>query len=64
MDIHVFMDISIHFYMLLRISIWISLPFYGYPCVDLLWILDPGLQRLASSGVGIVGTAHHFSIFR
>jgi len=27
--------------MFLWISIWISLDFYGYPCIDLLWILDP-----------------------
>jgi len=24
---------------------WISLDFYGYPCIDLLWILDPGVPR-------------------
>jgi len=29
--------------MLLWISIGISLDFYGYPCIDLLWILDPGV---------------------
>jgi len=29
--------------MLLWLSIWIALDFYGYPCIDLLWILDPGL---------------------
>jgi len=28
--------------MFLWISIWISLDFYGYPCINLLWILDPG----------------------
>jgi len=42
MDIHVFMDINLQLSMLLWISIWISLDFYGYPCIDLLWILDPG----------------------
>jgi len=42
MDIHVFMDISLQLSMLL-ISIWISIDFYGYPCIDLLWILDPGM---------------------
>jgi len=36
------MDISIQLSMPLWISIWISLDFYGYPCIDLLWILDPG----------------------
>jgi len=43
MDILVFMDISLQLSMLLWISIWISLDFYGYPCTDLLWILDPAL---------------------
>ena len=33
------MDISLQLSMLL----WISLDFYGYPCIDLLWILDPGM---------------------
>jgi len=28
--------------MLLLITILISIDFYGYPCLDLLWILDPG----------------------
>jgi len=37
-----FFDISIQLSMFLWISIWISLDFYGYPCIDLLWILDPG----------------------
>jgi len=36
MDIHVYMDISLQLSMLLWISIWISLDFYGYPCIDLL----------------------------
>ena len=36
MDMHVFMDISLQLSMLLWISIWISLDFYGYPCIDLL----------------------------
>jgi len=37
-----FMDISLQLYMLLLISIWIYIDFYGYPCTDLLWILGPG----------------------
>jgi len=41
MVIHVFMDISLTLSMLLWISIRISFDFYGYPCIDLLWILDP-----------------------
>jgi len=41
--ISMFMDISLQLSMLLWISIWIYLDFYGYPCIDLLWILDPGL---------------------
>jgi len=35
------MDISLQW-----ISIWISLDFYGYPCIDLVWILDPGLATI------------------
>jgi len=27
--------------MLLLIPIWMSIDFYGYPCMDLLWILYP-----------------------
>jgi len=34
------MDISLQLSMLLWVYIWISLDFYGYPCIDLLWILD------------------------
>jgi len=34
------MDISLQLSVLLWMSIWISLDFYGYPCLDLLWILD------------------------
>jgi len=34
MDIHAFMDISLQLPVLLWISIWISLDFYGYPCID------------------------------
>jgi len=41
-DINVFMDISLHLFLLLWISIWICIDFYGYPCIDLLWILDLG----------------------
>ena len=33
----------------LWISIRISLDFYGYPCIDLLWILDPGILIFVSS---------------
>jgi len=33
------MDISLQLSMLL----WISLDFYGNPCIDLLWVLDSGL---------------------
>ena len=44
MDIHVFMDISLKLSILLWISIWISLDFYDYPCINFLWILDPGLS--------------------
>ena len=53
MNIHVFVDISLQLSMLLWISIWISLDFYGYPCIDLLWILVSGdLERetLGNSG--------------
>ena len=39
------MDISIQLSMLLWISIWISLDFYRYQCIDLLWILDPGMAN-------------------
>ena len=46
MDIHVFMDISLQLSMLLWISILISFDFYGYPCIELLWILDPGYPSL------------------
>jgi len=37
------MDVSLQLSIVLWISIWISLDFYGYPCIDLLWILDPGV---------------------
>jgi len=33
-----FMDISLQLSILLWISIWISLDFFGYSCIDLLWI--------------------------
>ena len=49
MDIHVYMDISLQLPMLLWTSIWISLAFYGYPCLDLLWILDPRERRKLES---------------
>jgi len=41
MIIHVFMDISLQTSMLL----WISLDFYGYPCIELLLVLDPGIRK-------------------
>ena len=45
MDINVFMDISLQLSLLLLVS----MDFYGYPCIDLLWILDPGFDgRLPS----------------
>ena len=37
-DIYVFVDISLQSFMLLWIFIWIYMDFYGYPCMDLLWI--------------------------
>jgi len=36
------MDVSLQLSLLLWISIWMSLDFYGYPCIDLLWIFYPG----------------------
>jgi len=47
------MDISLQLSMLLLISIWLSIDFYGYPCMDLLGILDPGV---VSSGTCYVRT--------
>ena len=38
------MDISLQLSMLLWISIWISMDSYGYPCIDLPWILDSGIR--------------------
>jgi len=40
------MEIRIQLPMILWISIWISVDFYGYPCIDLLWILDPGYENV------------------
>ena len=40
-----FLQIRLQLSMLLWISIWIYLDFYGYPCIDLLWILDPGARQ-------------------
>ena len=40
MDIFVFIDMSLIIHVL-WISISISMDLYGYPCMDLLWILDP-----------------------
>ena len=37
-----FMHIGLKLSMLLWISIRISMYFYEYPCIDLIWILDPG----------------------
>jgi len=32
--------------------LWISMDFFGYPCIDLLWILDPGAgEKRAASGL-------------
>ena len=42
MDIHVFMDISLELCTFLWISIWMSLDFHGYPCINLLRILNSG----------------------
>ena len=36
------MYITLQLSMLLQIFIWISLDLYGYPCNELLCILDPG----------------------
>jgi len=43
--IHVFMDISLQLSILSWISICISMDFYGYLCMDLLWILAPGINQ-------------------
>jgi len=43
------MNISLQLSMLLWISIWISLDFYGYRCIDLLSILDPVYRSLITS---------------
>jgi len=40
----------------LWISIWISLDFYGYPCIDLLGIIDPGLASFQDQGLAIAIT--------
>ena len=40
------MDISLILSMLLRISTWIALDVYGYSCIDLLWVLDPGIVKV------------------
>ena len=54
--------------MLLWISIWISLDFYGYPCIDLLWILDPGMTAACDSDsfrevscIRLIGSAGRYS---
>jgi len=39
------MDISLQLSMLSMISMWKSIDFYGCPCMDLLWILDPGSNK-------------------
>jgi len=47
MDIHIFMDISLQLSIILWIFIWISLDFYVYPWIDLLWTLSiQGYQPL------------------
>jgi len=40
-DIHVSWLSVFHYLCLGLISTWISINFYGYPCMDLLWTLDP-----------------------
>ena len=55
MDIHfhgyslgytwIYMDIHLNILRFLWISIWISLDFYGYSYIDLLWIFDPGFTH-------------------
>jgi len=52
-----FMDISLQLSVLLWISICISLDFYGYPCIDLLWILYTGVNFR----VGVREVAHLFT---
>jgi len=37
---------SLQLSMLLWMSIWICVDFYGYPCIELLWILDPGMEEV------------------
>jgi len=44
-----FMDISLQLSMLLWIYISICMDFFGYPCIDLQWILDPGLAETISN---------------
>jgi len=51
------MDISIQLSMLIWISNWISLDFYGYPCIDLIWILDSGgFEQISLANLVIVRT--------
>jgi len=47
------MDISLQLPILLWISIWISLDFYGYPCIDLRWILDLGQCEVAFASLDL-----------
>jgi len=43
------MDISLQLSMLLWIPLWISMGFYGYTCMDWLWILDLGMDFIYTS---------------
>ena len=51
--ISMFLWICLQLSMLLWICLWISLDFYGYPCIDLLWILDPGTATKKSFSQGL-----------
>jgi len=42
----IFMEIHFDIHGFPRIFILISMDFYGNPCIDLLWILDSGLEGL------------------
>jgi len=45
-NIQAFMDIHLDIQVFLWIFIWISKYFHGYPCMDLLWIFDPGRMQI------------------
>ena len=44
MDIHVLWISVFKYPCFYYYPVWISIDFYGYPCMDLLWILDPNLS--------------------